>query len=548
MDLFNRCMAISEFIKFYSPQTVAGCDDAALAIERAARRRRRPRARRPDRRPRTAARGGPRGGHQPRGGSPARQMGSSDLVLRRLALFAVAATGAAAAAADVQTLWKYRPSKHGSSGAGNWWGPSFAITNNGTVLLAALGKCDPPHPPHATPTWYELRRSFDGGKSWHVPSKLLYDGCASTVFSGGQLVHSATSDTTFFLYAEPGNGAPPGNISMIRSRDQGATWSEPTVLTGIDGKPLLSSGFVAHGLQLKHGPHKGRLVVTSEIFQRGTPKSVTYAIFSDSDGRTWQAGGQMPHPGNLATDGESAIAELHNGSLLITSRHSPGDPPNQNACNGTYSCRQFARSDNGGDDWVEAWHLPLSALPVHQCESAMTSTEVDGRTHLFFGFPMNTTTGDRTNYTIYSSVDGGKQWRWNTGVFPGPSGYSDMVALRGSGSGAASVRLGVAFQIGHNLPHVEGGGYDMGYSVVEATVHYAAAAAAAQCTDDLSCSLNGVCTGAGTCECIPPWHGQECELLKFKPVTFPQGYGMAPNFTTSAGSKSCSPLASALPL
>lgn len=85
---------------------------------------------------------------------------------------------------SLQTLWEYRPSKHGSGGAGNWWGPTFARTNDGTVLLAALGKCDPPKAPHETPTWYELRRSFDGGVSWQAPTKLLYDGCTSTVFSG----------------------------------------------------------------------------------------------------------------------------------------------------------------------------------------------------------------------------------------------------------------------------------------------------------------------------------------------------------------------------
>ena len=97
----------------------------------------------------------------------------------------------------------------------------------------------------------------------------------------------------------------------------------------------------------------------------------------------------------------------------------------------------------------------------------MTQVEVNGTTHLFFGAPMNTTTGDRYNYTIYSSTDGGKQWRWNTGVFAGPSGYSDLVAIGVSGG---SAQLGVAFQLGRNLPHVEGGGYDMAYAVVNASL------------------------------------------------------------------------------
>jgi len=62
----------------------------------------------------------------------------------------------------------------------------------------------------------------------------------------------------------------------------------------------------------------------------------------------------------------------------------------------------------------------------------------------------------------------------------------------------------------------------------------AAATGAAACSTDLDCSLNGACT-AGACECAAPWHGPGCELLKFRPVSFPQGYGMAPNLTTWGG-------------
>ena len=42
---------------------------------------------------------------------------------------------------------------------------------------------------------------------------------------------------------------------------------------------------------------------------------------------------------------------------------------------------------------------------------------------------MNTSTGDRSNYTVYSSTDGGREWAWVVGVYSGPSGYSDMTFL-----------------------------------------------------------------------------------------------------------------------
>ena len=89
----------------------------------------------------------------------------------------------------------------------------------------------------------------------------------------------------------------------------------------------------------------------------------------------------------------------------------------------------------------------------------MTSLD-DGR--LYFGGPMNKTTGDRTNYTVYSSIDGGKHWEWVAGVFAGPSGYSDISFLPDG-------QLGIGFQLGHNLPHVVGGGYEFAYTRINVT-------------------------------------------------------------------------------
>ena len=57
---------------------------------------------------------------------------------------------------------------------------------------------------------------------------------------------------------------------------------------------------------------------------------------------------------------------------------------------------------------------------------------------------------------------------------------------------------------------------------------------AAGCSSDLNCSLNGVCT-SGSCKCDKPWYGPDCSLMMFLPVSFPQGYGQAPNLTTWGG-------------
>ena len=50
----------------------------------------------------------------------------------------------------------------------------------------------------------------------------------------------------------------------------------------------------------------------------------------------------------------------------------------------------------------------------------------------------------------------------------------------------------------------------------------------------LLCSLNGELVN-GACKCDKPWSGPACETMNFKPVSFPQGYGMAPKLTSWGG-------------
>ena len=73
---------------------------------------------------------------------------------------------------------------------------------------------------------------------------------------------------------------------------------------------------------------------------------------------------------------------------------------------------------------------------------------------------MNATTGDRWNYTVYTSEDGGRHWQWLTGVYSGPSGYSDMTLLPNG-------QLAVGFQRGLGIKGVVGTGYEMAYARVD---------------------------------------------------------------------------------
>merc|ERR1712194_667730 len=162
----------------------------------------------------------------------------------------------------------------------------------------------------------------------------------------------------------------------------------------------------------------------------------------------------------MGTPIEATLAELQNGSLVISVRNavsrSAGD-----LCKDGEVCHTFCRSDDGGQSWVETWSVPVQELPVHTCQSSLIGAS-DGKV-LYFGAPMNTTTGDRYNYKTYTSSDGGRQWQWLTGVFEGPSGYGDMTFLPHG-------QLGTAFQRGLNLKGIVGGGYEMAYARVNVSV------------------------------------------------------------------------------
>ena len=97
------------------------------------------------------------------------------------------------------------------------------------------------------------------------------------------------------------------------------------------------------------------------------------------------------------------------------------------------------------------------------------------------------------------------------------------------------------------------------------------ACASAICSSDADCWMNGACGSSFVCFCNPgvrctggftggwgltsdvrpvrsglvvaprcvsligQWGGSQCNELQFKPVTFPQGYGMMPNVTSWGG-------------
>ena len=142
----------------------------------------------------------------------------------------------------------------------------------------------------------------------------------------------------------------------------------------------------------------------------------SFVVYSDDHGATWAGGDEMvllPQYGGGWT--ECQVAELQNGSVLMTSRNfyarSSGQGP-----------RMFARSDDGGATWAANWSAG-SDLPDPYCEASMVAE----RGLLLFGNPSS---HERANFSVHVSRDGGRSWPQSVVVYPGGSAYSDMTLTR----------------------------------------------------------------------------------------------------------------------
>ena len=111
---------------------------------------------------------------------------------------------------------------------------------------------------------------------------------------------------------------------------------------------------------------------------------------------------------------ECEVAELRNGSVLMTSRNFYGASSGQGA-------RLMARSDDGGSTWAANW--TARDLPDPYCEGSILSNAAAGS--LLFANPSSHV---RANFSLHQSFDDGSTWPVHHVVYGGGSAYSlDLV-------------------------------------------------------------------------------------------------------------------------
>lgn len=265
-----------------------------------------------------------------------------------------------------------------------------------------------------------LKRSLDSGKTWESQA-IVWDNGANTCGNPVPVVDQQTGDIHLLMtwnhgednYSDINNatGHDTRRVYATRSSDDGKTWAAPVEITSVAKRPhwrWYGTG-PCHGLQVKEGAHKNRLVVPCyySVIKSGSNKVYAHVIYSDDSGRTWKAGDTTRQD----NAGESTVAELPGGKLMLNMRR--GTP-----------ARGVAISNDGGATWEDV-RTDYTLLDP-QCQGSLLDARRVGQHLLLFS---NAASGSRDHMTIKLSTNEGAAWSKAYGVYTGPAAYSDIVMI-----------------------------------------------------------------------------------------------------------------------
>lgn len=286
--------------------------------------------------------------------------------------------------------------------------PNIVVTMKGTVLATWGNKS------------IRARRSEDGGKTWGPEITIANPGFQG----GGTTVDEKTGDILAFVE----DHHPPAPLTLYRSRDDGKSWQAEKVTVHPDSKGNMPSMHMnEHGITLRHGEHKGRLLRPARYYGKKNdrtewPNHYTNAVYSDDGGKNWQTSEPFPENGT----GEATVAELSDGRIYYNSRVHWQDRPKNTR-------RRSAWSEDGGQTWKN-WQI-VNILPDgHQhrsygCMGGLVRLPVERQDILIFS-NIDTPNAKRERSTVWASLDGGKTWPAKRLVYEGASAYSSLTAGR----------------------------------------------------------------------------------------------------------------------
>ena len=269
-----------------------------------------------------------------------------------------------------------------------------------------------------------MKKSLDNGDTWSS-LKIIWDDGDNVCGNPSPVVDTETGVVHLITTWNNGKDHESGIINgtsiegreiyHLSSKDEGETWTTPKNITADVKLPnwtWYATGPV-HGIQLKKGKHKGRLMIACDHIEKNSKKYYSHVFYSDNHGKSWKLGGTTPND-NV---NECTVAELSNGNLMLNMR---------NYHRNISKSRQIAISEDGGDTWIHQ-RFDLQ-LPEPRCQGALLAVQKGDDNLLLFTNPANE--DDRLNMTLSISYDDGFTWVNKIPIYSSFSAYSDLVELK----------------------------------------------------------------------------------------------------------------------
>ena len=300
--------------------------------------------------------------------------------------------------------------------------PALITSTRGTVLAFAEGRkkgCS-----DTGDIDLVMKYSEDHGETW---SKLIVirDDGENVCGNPAPVVDEATG--TIYLLSTwnlgvdhereiiQGKSRDTRRVFVMSSDDDGQNWSEAHEVTASvkqENWTWYATG-PCHGIQLKQGTHKGRLLIPCDHIEAITERYFSHSIYSDDHGKTWELGGSTPQD----QVNECTLAELSDGRVLLNMRN----------YNRSQKHRKVAYSEDGGQTWGDTISDRALIEPICQASMLMVSSEEGKTAILLFLNPADTER--RQNISLRSSSDNGASWTGCLVLHQGPGAYSDLAQL-----------------------------------------------------------------------------------------------------------------------